>query len=80
MPLYRLLLAEFQALLQLMSRSLKRSDTLTLLIDGADVLCGHAGELTSDWIPDFLPQVCNFYLLLPLMNQFIVDYANARSQ
>ncbi|XP_018425525.1 PREDICTED: telomerase protein component 1 [Nanorana parkeri] len=59
---YRALLAEFQALLQLISRSLKRSDALTLLIDGADMLCGHAGELTSDWIPDFLPQRVNLVL------------------
>ncbi|KAM5194150.1 telomerase protein component 1 [Mantella aurantiaca] len=59
---YRVLLAEFQALLQLISRSLKRSDTLTLLIDGADILCGHAGELTSDWIPDSLPQRVNLVL------------------
>nr|DBA22762.1 TPA: hypothetical protein GDO54_013771 [Pyxicephalus adspersus] len=59
---YRALLSEFQALLYLMSRSLKRSDTLTLLIDGADVLCGQAGELTSDWIPDFLPQRVNLVL------------------
>ncbi|XP_068097214.1 telomerase protein component 1 isoform X3 [Hyperolius riggenbachi] len=59
---YRALLGEFQALLVLVSRSLKRSDTLTLLIDGADVLCGHAGELTSDWIPQSLPQRVNLVL------------------
>ncbi|XP_040208424.1 telomerase protein component 1-like isoform X2 [Rana temporaria] len=59
---YRSHLAEFQALLQLTSRSLKRSDTLILLIDGADVLCGHAGEFTSDWIPDLLPQKVNLVL------------------
>ncbi|XP_056384559.1 telomerase protein component 1 [Hyla sarda] len=55
-------LAEFQALLLLVSRSLKRNDTLTLLIDGADVLRGCAGELTSDWIPDHLPQRVNMVL------------------
>lgn len=59
---YRSHLTEFQVLLQLTSRSLKRSDTLTLLIDGADVLCGHAGEFTSDWIPDLLPQKVNLVL------------------
>ncbi|XP_075068822.1 telomerase protein component 1 [Mixophyes fleayi] len=59
---YRALLAEFQALLLLTSRSLKRSETLTLLIDGADVLCGQAGELTSDWIPKFIPQRVNLVL------------------
>lgn len=61
MFLHRSHLTEFQVLLQLTSRSLKRSDTLTLLIDGADVLCGHAGEFTSDWIPDLLPQVRNSF-------------------
>ncbi|XP_073527302.1 telomerase protein component 1 [Phyllobates terribilis] len=59
---YRDALAEFQALLLLISRSLKRNDTLTLLIDGADVLCGCAGALTSDWIPDLLPQRVNLIL------------------
>ncbi|XP_063769521.1 telomerase protein component 1-like isoform X2 [Pseudophryne corroboree] len=59
---YRALLAEFQALLLLTSRSLKWSDTLTLVIDGADVLCGHAGELTSDWIPKTIPQRVNLVL------------------
>lgn len=59
---YRDALAEFQALLLLVSRSLKRNNTLTLLIDGADVLCGCAGELTSDWIPDIFPQRVNIVL------------------
>ncbi|XP_069616642.1 telomerase protein component 1 [Ranitomeya imitator] len=59
---YRDALAEFQVLLLLISRSLKRSDTLSLLIDGADVLCGYAGALTSDWIPDILPQRVNLVL------------------
>ncbi|KAM4051013.1 telomerase protein component 1 [Anomaloglossus baeobatrachus] len=59
---YRDALDEFQALLLLISRSLKRNDTLTLLVDGADVLCGCAGELTSDWIPDLLPQRVNLVL------------------
>ncbi|XP_066459838.1 telomerase protein component 1 [Eleutherodactylus coqui] len=59
---YREALAEFQALLLLISHSLKRKDTLTLLIDGADVLCGCAGELTSDWIPDLVPQRVNVVL------------------
>ncbi|KAM9330786.1 telomerase protein component 1 [Gastrophryne carolinensis] len=59
---YRALLTEFKVLLLLLSRSLKRNDTLTLLIDGADKLCGHAGELTSDWIPEILPQRVNLVL------------------
>ncbi|XP_044131083.1 telomerase protein component 1-like [Bufo gargarizans] len=59
---YRDALAEFQALLLLIPHSLKRNDTLTILVDGADVLCGCAGELTSDWIPDFLPQRVNMVL------------------
>ncbi|KAG8596529.1 hypothetical protein GDO81_001958 [Engystomops pustulosus] len=59
---YRDALSEFQTLLLLISRSLKRNDTLTLLIDGADVVCGSAGELTSDWIPDSLPQRVNMVL------------------
>ncbi|KAM4708115.1 telomerase protein component 1 isoform 1-T4 [Discoglossus pictus] len=59
---YRALLDEFQSLLLLVSRSLKRSNTLTLLIDGADLLCGHAGELISDWIPEHLPQRVNLVL------------------
>ncbi|KAM4808045.1 telomerase protein component 1 [Rhinophrynus dorsalis] len=59
---YRTLLSEFQCLLLLTSRSLRRSDTVTLLIDGADVLCGRAGELTSDWIPQHLPQKVNMVL------------------
>ncbi|MEE6525934.1 hypothetical protein FKM82_026254 [Ascaphus truei] len=60
--LCRVLLAEFQSLLLLTSRSLRRSDTLTLLIDGADLLCGHAGKLTSDWLPEHLPQRVNLVL------------------
>ncbi|XP_075685310.1 telomerase protein component 1 isoform X2 [Rhinoderma darwinii] len=59
---YRDALDEFQGLLLLISGTLRRSDILTLLIDGADVLCGCAGELTSDWIPDLLPQRVNLVL------------------
>ncbi|KAM3940209.1 telomerase protein component 1 [Leptodactylus fuscus] len=59
---YRDALATFQTLLLLISRSLKRNETLTLLIDGADVLCGSVGELTSDWIPHSLPQRVNMVL------------------
>ncbi|XP_053558206.1 telomerase protein component 1 [Bombina bombina] len=59
---YRALLDEFHSLLLLASRSLRRSDTLTLLVDGADLLCGHSGEITSDWIPEHLPQRINLVL------------------
>ncbi|XP_053324499.1 telomerase protein component 1 [Spea bombifrons] len=59
---YRALRDEFHSLLLLTSRSLGRSGTLTLLIDGADLLCGNAGELTSDWIPEHLPRHVNLIL------------------
>ncbi|XP_053558207.1 telomerase protein component 1 [Bombina bombina] len=59
---YRALLDEFHSLLLLASQSLRHSGTLTLLVDGADLLCGHSGEITSDWIPEHLPQRVNLVL------------------
>ncbi|CAH2294814.1 telomerase component 1 [Pelobates cultripes] len=59
---YRALRDEFNYLLLLTSRSLRRNQTFTLLIDGADLLCGRAGDLSSDWIPEHLPTRVNLVL------------------
>ncbi|XP_029437372.1 LOW QUALITY PROTEIN: telomerase protein component 1 [Rhinatrema bivittatum] len=53
---YRGLVREFDSLLQSASRALRGCQTLTLLVDGADRLRGESGELSSDWIPEVLPQ------------------------
>ncbi|XP_030043878.1 telomerase protein component 1 isoform X2 [Microcaecilia unicolor] len=61
---YRGLVHEFESLLRLVSQSLRGRQTLTLLVDGADRLCGENGEPNSDWIPEFLPQRVQLVLSL----------------
>nr|XP_033779692.1 telomerase protein component 1 isoform X2 [Geotrypetes seraphini] len=61
---HRGLVREFEYLLQLVSQSLRGSQSLTLLVDGADCLCGESGEPSSDWIPEFLPRRVQLVLSL----------------
>ncbi|KAE8633938.1 hypothetical protein XENTR_v10002156 [Xenopus tropicalis] len=75
---YRALLSEFHDLLRLTSHSLRRNNTLTLLIDGADLLCGRAGETTSEWIPEHLPQRIN--LVLSVTEGSSLGYSLARQK
>ncbi|OCU01586.1 telomerase protein component 1 [Xenopus laevis] len=73
---YRALLSEFHYLLRLTSHSLKKNNTLTLLIDGSDLLCGRAGETTSEWIPEHLPSRVN--LVLSVTEGSSLGYSLAR--
>ncbi|XP_064416478.1 telomerase protein component 1-like [Latimeria chalumnae] len=52
---YRGLVGELRCLVESASSSLPRR-SLILLIDGADCLQTHSGQLTSDWIPEHLPK------------------------
>lgn len=46
-----------QKLLLKAAQSLQPGQTLVLIIDGADTLVDHNGQLISDWIPKSLPRV-----------------------
>ncbi|KAL8176473.1 UNVERIFIED_CONTAM: hypothetical protein K2H54_035247 [Gekko kuhli] len=53
---YRGLVVQFNALLHSVAQSLKRRQTLAVLIDGADLIHAASGQPVSDWLPEQLPQ------------------------
>ncbi|XP_077169089.1 telomerase protein component 1 isoform X2 [Paroedura picta] len=53
---YRGLVVQFNSLLHSVAQSLKRRQTLAVLIDGADLIHAAGGQPVSDWLPEQLPQ------------------------
>ncbi|XP_053114992.1 telomerase protein component 1 isoform X3 [Hemicordylus capensis] len=53
---YRGLVSQFESLLISVAQSLKRHQSLVVLIDGADLIHAASGHLISDWLPEQLPQ------------------------
>uniref|UniRef100_A0A670J5M5 Telomerase associated protein 1 n=1 Tax=Podarcis muralis TaxID=64176 RepID=A0A670J5M5_PODMU len=53
---YRGLVGQFDSLLHSVALSLKRRQSLVVLVDGADLTYTASGQLVSDWLPEELPQ------------------------
>ncbi|CAI5791130.1 telomerase protein component 1 isoform X1 [Podarcis lilfordi] len=53
---YRGLVGQFDSLLHSVALSLKRRQSLVVLVDGADLTYTAGGQLVSDWLPEELPQ------------------------
>ncbi|XP_061446484.1 telomerase protein component 1 [Rhineura floridana] len=52
---YRGLVGQFESLLHSVAQSLKRRQSLVVLVDGADLIHVAGGQLVSDWLPEELP-------------------------
>uniref|UniRef100_A0ABM5EIR4 Telomerase protein component 1 isoform X1 n=1 Tax=Pogona vitticeps TaxID=103695 RepID=A0ABM5EIR4_9SAUR len=59
---YRGLVVQFGSLLHSVTQSLKRGQSLVVLIDGADLIHTAKGQLISDWLPEQLPQRASLIL------------------
>ncbi|KAJ7313021.1 hypothetical protein JRQ81_004283 [Phrynocephalus forsythii] len=56
------LVVQFESLLHSVAQTLKRGQSLVVLIDGADLIHAAKGQLVSDWLPEQLPQRVSFVL------------------